>query len=53
MLQVGHLWVMSGLLCGPVGQVAQQVWPIFKPNVDDNMLLLSSYLINFKQILNV
>ena len=24
-LQVGHLWVMSGLLCGPVGQVAQQV----------------------------
>ena len=27
--QVSHMWVKSGLLCGSVGQVGQQVWPTF------------------------
>ena len=31
--QVGHLWITSGLLCGSVGQVDQQVWPTFNPVV--------------------
>ena len=29
--QEGHMWVTSGLLCGSVGQVDQQVWPTFNP----------------------
>ena len=32
--QVGHMWVTSGLLCGSVGQMGQQVWPTFNPVVD-------------------
>ena len=31
--QVGHMWVTSGLLCGSVGQVGQQVWPTFNPGL--------------------
>ena len=27
--QEGHMWVTSGLLCGSVGQVGQQVKPTF------------------------
>ena len=33
-LQVGHMWVTSGLLCGSVGQMGQQVWPTFNPEQD-------------------
>ena len=29
--QVGHMWVTSGLFCGSVGQMGQQVWPTFNP----------------------
>ena len=29
--QVGHMWVISGLLCGSVGQMGQQVRPTFNP----------------------
>ena len=33
--QVGHMWVTSGLLCGSVGQVGQQVWSTFNPEMLD------------------
>ena len=29
--QVGHMWVTSGLFCGSVGQMGQQVRPTFNP----------------------
>ena len=29
--QVGHMWVASGLFCGSLGQMGQQVWPTFNP----------------------
>ena len=30
-LQVGHMWVTSGLFCGSVDQMGQQVRPTFNP----------------------
>ena len=31
--QEGHMWVTSGLLCGLVGPVGEQMWPIFNPGI--------------------
>ena len=30
---MGHMWVTSGLFCGSVGQMDQQVRPTFNPGV--------------------
>ena len=37
---VGHKWVMSGLFCGSVGQMGQQVWSTFTTLVPNILLLI-------------
>ena len=32
--QVGHMWITSGLFCGSVGQMGEQVRPTFNPDHD-------------------
>ena len=36
--QVDHMWVTSGLLCGSVGQVGQQVWLTFNPDIGTHVI---------------
>ena len=31
--QVDHIWITSRFFCGSVGQMGQQVWPTFNPEV--------------------
>ena len=33
------MWVTSGLLCGSVGQVGQQVWLTFNPDIGTHVIL--------------
>ena len=42
--QEGHMWVTSGLLCGSVGQVDQQVWPTFNPVSNNSFIMLVKIL---------